>query len=199
DTRPGTAPTGGPGSAPGGTGRPSDSPATAGRPGSSARPDPAGQQGSGQPGSGQPAQSRAGATPGQSTGQPSTSRATADSGKGEVDKSQQNWQIQPLPGEPPLTLYRDKRMVLLPPGTEIDRYGEANGNVAYAARTNYPQRSLPSDWSSLPYHIYRLQRPLEALTGLAVPWFEQPGGGTAFVLPRAISDLVAEGALVEIN
>jgi len=109
------------------------------------------------------------------------------------------WKIQPLPGDPPLTLYRDKRIVLLPAGTEVDRYGEANGNVTYVARTGYRNRSLPADWSGLPYHAYRLQRPLEALTGLAVPWFEQPGGGTAFVLPRSIAELVADGSLVEIE
>jgi hypothetical protein len=109
------------------------------------------------------------------------------------------WRIQPLPGDPPLTLYRDKRMVLLPPGTEVDRFGEENGNVTYAARTPYRHRSLPTDWSSLPFHAYRLQRPLEALTGLAVPWFEQPGGGTAFVLPRSIAELMADGSLVEIE
>lgn len=111
----------------------------------------------------------------------------------------QQWQIHPLAGEPPLTLYRDKRLVLLPPGTEIDRYGEASGNVAYEARTRYEARSLPAEWGSFPYHVYRLQRPLEALTGLAVPWFEQPGGGTVFVLPRSIAELVTDGVLVEIE
>lgn len=96
-------------------------------------------------------------------------------------------------------MFRDKRMVLLPPGTVIDRYGEANGNVTYAANTQYPQRSLPSDWNTFPYHAYRLKRPLEALTGTAVPWFEQPGGGTAFVLPRSIAELMTDGSLVEIE
>lgn len=109
------------------------------------------------------------------------------------------WKIQPLPGDPPLTLFRDKRIVLLPAGTEVDRYGEDNGNVTYAARTEYRHRSLPAEWSDFPYHAYRVQRPLEALTGLAVPWFEQPGGGTAFVLPRSIADLVADGSVAEID
>lgn len=104
-----------------------------------------------------------------------------------------------MPGEPPLTLYRDKRMVMLPPGTEVDRYGEPDGNVTYAARTQYQHRSLPADWSSQPYHVYRLQRPIEALAGVAVPWFDQPGGGTAFVLPKPIKELLAEGSLVEVG
>jgi len=90
-------------------------------------------------------------------------------------------------------------MITLPAGAEVDRYGESDGNVTYAARTQYQHRSLPADWSNQPYHLYRLQRPIEALAGVAVPWFEQPGGGTAFVLPAAIRDLLSDGSLVEIR
>jgi len=121
---------------------------------------------------------------------------------GETGAAQQapaQWKIQPLPGEPPLTLYRDKRMVLLPAGTQVDRYGEATGNVLYAANTRYEQRSLPADWNDLPYHAYQLRRDLEALCGVAVPWFGQPGGGTAFVLSRSIVELVADGSLAEVG
>lgn len=90
-------------------------------------------------------------------------------------------------------------MVTLPAGTEVDRYGEPDGNVTYAARTQYQHRSLPTDWSNQSYHVYRLQRPIEALAGVAVPWFDQPGGGTAFVLPAAIKDLLSDGSLVEVG
>jgi hypothetical protein len=34
---------------------------------------------------------------------------------------------------------------------------------------------------------------------VAVPWFEQPGGGTAFVLPASINELLSDGSLVEIG
>jgi hypothetical protein len=122
-----------------------------------------------------------------------------DDAAGAAQQAGPQWKIQPLPGDPPLTLYRDKRIVVLPAGAEVDRYGEATGNVTYAARTEYKHRSLPAEWSDFPYHAYRLQRPLEALTGLAVPWFEQPGGGTAFVLPLSITELVEDGALAEIE
>ncbi|MEV0700777.1 glycohydrolase toxin TNT-related protein [Saccharopolyspora sp. NPDC050389] len=106
-------------------------------------------------------------------------------------------QIQPLSGEPPLTLYRDRRIVMLQPGTELDRFGEPNGNVTYAIRTPYTHRSLPPQWSNRSYFAYRVQRPIQALRGTAVPWFEQPGGGTAFVLPTTIGDLLADGTLAE--
>ena len=164
----------------------------------------AGAQATGQPGASQPTASRQDAGQ-QATGQPDASQQSAQQGASHQSSGQQGtsvtqqWKIQPLAGEPPLTLYRDKRMVLLPAGTEVDRFGDPTGNVTYAARTQYQHRSLPPDWSNFPYHAYRVQRPLEALTGLAVPWFEQPGGGTAFVLPRSIADLVADGLLVEIE
>ncbi|QGK72434.1 DUF4237 domain-containing protein [Allosaccharopolyspora coralli] len=108
-------------------------------------------------------------------------------------------QIQPLQGEPPLTLYRDRRPIVLQPGTDIDRFGDAAGNVTYAIRTPYSRRSLPPQWSSRPYHAFRVQRPMHVLRGTAVPWFEQPGGGTAFVLPGAISDLITDGTIVELQ
>jgi hypothetical protein len=108
-------------------------------------------------------------------------------------------QIQPLPGEPPLTLYRDRRQVVLQPGTDLDRFGDPSGNVTYAIRTPYRQRSLPPQWSSRPYLAYRVQRPVQVLRGTAVPWFEQPGGGTSYVLPGSVSELVADGTLIELS
>jgi hypothetical protein len=46
--------------------------------------------------------------------------------------------------------------------------------------------------------VYRIRDPLRALTGTAIPWFGQPGGGMAYLLPRSIGDLLHEGAIVEI-
>jgi hypothetical protein len=110
----------------------------------------------------------------------------------------QDWPIQPLYGEPPLTLFRGKRMIELQPGTEIDRFGDGDGNLVYAVGTPFPLRSLVPDWVNREYHTYRVQQPFEALTGVAIPWFEQPGGGTAFLLPHAVEDMLEDGYLVEI-
>ncbi|MEU8800291.1 TNT domain-containing protein [Spirillospora sp. NPDC048819] len=107
--------------------------------------------------------------------------------------------FEPLKGEPPLSLLRDRHVVELSAGTEVDRYGGSDGNVAYAARTPYPYRSLPPEWQDRPYHVYRLLRPMETLTGTAVAWFGQPGGGTAHVFRRSIADLLADGALTEVR
>jgi Tuberculosis necrotizing toxin len=111
---------------------------------------------------------------------------------------QQDWPIQPLYGEPPLTLFRGKRMIELHPGTEIDRFGDADGNLTYAIGTPFSLRSLVPDWVNRGYHTYRVQQSFEALSGVAIPWFDQPGGGTAFLLPHAVEDMLEDGFLVEV-
>ena len=109
------------------------------------------------------------------------------------------WPINPLPGEPPLTLFRGKRVIELEPGTEFDRFGDDDGNLVYAAGTPFSERSLVPEWIDRPYHVYRVRQPVQVLTGAAIPWFDQPGGGTAFLLPDAIGELVAHGQLVEVD
>lgn len=109
------------------------------------------------------------------------------------------WPIQPLPGEPPLTLFRGKEMRELPVGSELDRFGSPNGNLTYAAGTPFEERSLVPEWVNRPYHVYRVQRPLRVLAGVAIPWFNQPGGGAAYLLPASIEDLLADGDLIELE
>lgn len=103
--------------------------------------------------------------------------------------------VEPLPGEPPLSLLRSVQLVTLAVGTEVDRLGSGEGNVVWVARTPWPLRSLPPDHAERPYAAFALLRPVEALVGEAGAWFGQPGGGTAFVLPRSVDALVADGAL----
>ncbi|MFD4253180.1 glycohydrolase toxin TNT-related protein [Amycolatopsis thermoflava] len=125
---------------------------------------------------------------------PVAAAASAASGGGN-----QQWPIQPLPGEPPLTLFRGKEMRELPAGSELDRFGGPNGNLTYAAGTPFEERSLVPEWVTRPYHVYRVQRPIEALAGVAIPWFNQPGGGAAYLLPASIEDLLASGDLIELD
>jgi hypothetical protein len=110
-----------------------------------------------------------------------------------------DWPISPLPGEPPLTLFRGKRLVELEPGTEIDRFGDDEGNLVYAFGTPFKERSLVPEWVDRPYRVYQVRQPVQVLTGAAIPWFDQPGGGTAYLLPDAIGELVAMGRLVEVD
>ena len=79
--------------------------------------------------------------------------------------------IEPLAGDPPTSLYTDQRLIVLTPGTEVDRFGDQDGNTVYAARTRYPFRSLPPDFVDRNYRVYRVHDPLRAVVGTAVPWF----------------------------
>ncbi len=103
--------------------------------------------------------------------------------------------IDALPGDPPLTLFRHLRQLVVRPGTLLDRLGTPQGNVTYLADTPFPMRSLPSELMQQPYTVYRVRRPVEALMGEAVAWFGQPGGGSACVLPASIERLLAVGVL----
>jgi hypothetical protein len=130
-------------------------------------------------------------------GRPSAPERERAAGSGQGQGQQ--WPIQPLSGEPPLTLFRGKEMQTLPAGSELDRFGGPSGNLTYAAGTPFEERSLVPEWVNRPYHVYRVQRPLEALHGVAIPWFNQPGGGAAYLLPASIEELVAEGDLIELD
>ncbi|GAA1207939.1 glycohydrolase toxin TNT-related protein [Prauserella alba] len=125
--------------------------------------------------------------------------ARPQAGQGGQQPGGQQWPIQPLPGEPPLTLFRGKEMRTLPVGSELDRFGGANGNLTYAAGTPFEERSLVPEWVNRPYHVYRVQRPLETLAGVAIPWFNQPGGGAAYMLPASIEELLADGDIIELE
>lgn len=122
-------------------------------------------------------------------------RAAAGGGGG----GNNQWPIGPLSGEPPLTLFRGKEIRELPAGSELDRFGGPSGNLTYAAGTPFEERSLVPEWVNRPYHVYRVQRPLETLAGVAIPWFNQPGGGSAYLLPASIEELLAEGDLLELE
>jgi hypothetical protein len=122
--------------------------------------------------------------------------AQAQESAGQAGRS---WPIKPLNGEPPLTLFRHKKMIELPSGFEIDRFGDPTGNLCYAAGTPFEERSLVPSWINRAYRVYRLRRPVEVLTGVAVPWFEQPGGGTAYLFPKTIEEMIVDGALVEVS
>ncbi|MFD2421523.1 TNT domain-containing protein [Amycolatopsis pigmentata] len=125
--------------------------------------------------------------------------AASGSSAGSGGSGNQQWPIQPMPGEPPLTLFRGKEMRELPPGSELDRFGPPNGNLTYAAGTPFEERSLVPEWVNRPYHLYRVQRPVEALAGVAIPWFNQPGGGAAYLLPTSVEELLERGDLVELD
>jgi hypothetical protein len=61
-----------------------------------------------------------------------------------------------------------------------------------------PMRALPHDADLNQYRVYEVAKPVEVESGTIAPWFGKPGGGIQYVLPRPASQLVEDGALIEL-
>ncbi len=80
----------------------------------------------------------------------------------------------------------------LPVGTKLMRYGIENSNSHYFAPNGSTAESL-----SLPYgtntqiiNYYELIQPLNVESGLAAPWFSQPGGGVQYWSEKSLQELI---------
>jgi hypothetical protein len=110
-----------------------------------------------------------------------------------------DWPVQPLPGEPPLTLLENKHIAVLMPGRDLVRYGAPAGNLTFAAGTDVAAMSLRTERQQQGPHHYRVVRELRTLAGRTVPWHGQPGGGTAYLLPEAVERHLANGSLAHLD
>lgn len=90
------------------------------------------------------------------------------------------------------------RMIVLKPGTVIDRFGYPGGRFLAPADASYMGRAIPYDRLKMPYYRYQVARPLRVAAGKAAPWFDQPGGGIQYMTSRRISELVASGHLKQV-
>ncbi|MCM6773697.1 TNT domain-containing protein [Nocardia sp. CDC159] len=85
-----------------------------------------------------------------------------------------------------------RHAIALRPGQRIDRFGYPGGRFLapvgdrFAARALPPQNlNTPQGASQSNYHLYCVLRQFDVDAGPIAPWFEQPGGGTQFVLMPA--------------
>jgi hypothetical protein len=128
-----------------------------------------------------------------------TSLLRAGGGDRNTAHALNDWPIQPLPGEPPLTLLADKHIAVLMPGRELVRYGQPAGNLTFAEGTEFPAMSLRAEREELGPRRYQVARELRTLSGQTVPWHNQPGGGTAYLLPKSVEEHVADGSITELQ
>jgi len=82
--------------------------------------------------------------------------------------------------------------VTLQPGTRIDRYGYENGSYVAPEGTPYEMRSLAPGTENKPYNVYEVLKPLDAMGGEIISWFDQPGGGLQFKFSKSIQQLLEE-------
>ncbi|GHF10833.1 hypothetical protein GCM10017786_50640 [Amycolatopsis deserti] len=105
-----------------------------------------------------------------------------------------DWPIAPLRGEPPLTFYRAKRLITLPAGTVLIRFGGEGGNLVHEEAARFPETSLLPEREGQRAR-YRVTRPVRALTGVTQPWGGMPGGAVAYFLPHPVGHHVEVGGL----
>ena len=86
--------------------------------------------------------------------------------------------------------------VTLPAGTTVERYGSPNGRYVAPVGTPPEALSLPPDKVGTSPDYYALLAPIEVQAGTAAPWFNQPGGGTQYILPDSITNLVRSGKMI---
>jgi len=76
---------------------------------------------------------------------------------------------------------------------DTDEYGKDNGNYFAPKGTPFGQRSLPAHYKDKPLITYEVLKELPVTSGVAAPWFDQPGGGKQFRINRNASELEALG------
>jgi hypothetical protein len=126
------------------------------------------------------------------------SRLRAGGGDLNTRQALNDWPIQPLPGEPPLTLLDEKHIAVLMPGREIIRYGQPAGNLTFADGTEVSAMSLRPEREQQAPRRYRVLRALRTVSGQAVPWHDQPGGGAAYLLPKSVTEHLKDGSITEL-
>lgn len=93
----------------------------------------------------------------------------------------------------------DVQVITLKAGSGlVDRYGRSSGRYLSPEGTPIEQRSLSKDAKKQTYHVYKVIRDIENVEeGLIAPWFNDPGGGIQYRLPKTIDEL--SGYLKEVD
>jgi RHS repeat-associated protein len=79
-------------------------------------------------------------------------------------------------------------------GVKIDRYGSLNGTYASPSGTPLELRSLPPSNSGV-LNSYEVIKPFPVQSSTISPWYNQPGGGIQYKLPKNINWLLENGFL----
>lgn len=59
----------------------------------------------------------------------------------------------------------------------------------------YENRAVAPGTYLKPYNIFEVIEPIEVKTGIIAPWFDSQGGGTQYILPATVDELLDAGIL----
>ena len=106
-----------------------------------------------------------------------------------------------LNGEyPPADGFISVEMMTLVDDTWVDRYGSLWGTFVAPTGTPFGERSLPASSKSRTYYRFEVTKDIDSvLMGKAIPWFNEPGEGVQYMMPRSMKALVKGGYIVVLD
>lgn len=88
------------------------------------------------------------------------------------------------------------KTITLKKGRRIDRYGYNGGTFTSPEKTGYENRSVAPGTNLRPYNVFKVVKEIEGVkAGNIAPWFDEPGGGIQYKMPRSVQDLLDGGFL----
>jgi len=94
---------------------------------------------------------------------------------------------------------KDPIKTTLNPGTKIDRYGYPSGYYTSPVGTPAEMRALPPGTLEKPYTVYEIVKPVDTLSGQAMPWFGQPGLGTQYKFTQSFENMLKRGIIRKVG
>ncbi|MES2917889.1 MAG: hemagglutinin repeat-containing protein [Pseudomonadota bacterium] len=91
-----------------------------------------------------------------------------------------------------------EEVVILKPGTLIDRYGKNSGTYASPFGTPYEERALAPGTQAEPYRVYEVVEEVSAIKAVVLPAFDQKGLGEQLKLQDSIKRLEDMGLIREV-
>ncbi|WP_420385804.1 TNT domain-containing protein [Roseivirga sp.] len=114
------------------------------------------------------------------------------------DKLEAYFEKENLNGEyPPADGFISIDTVVLADDTKIDRYGSLWGTFVAPTGTPFGQRALPASSKARVYYQFEVTKDIPGvLKGKAIPWFNEPGEGIQYMMPKSMKDLIKEGYII---
>ncbi|WP_273449545.1 glycohydrolase toxin TNT-related protein [Streptococcus ferus] len=89
--------------------------------------------------------------------------------------------------------------IVLESGVRIDRYGSDYGSFVSPEGVPYNQRAVAPGTDLKPYSVFEVVKPIKVKAGVVTPWFNEPGGGTQYLLPDTVDDLLDSNVIKRIE
>lgn len=99
----------------------------------------------------------------------------------------------------PCGFLKDPIKTSLSPGTKIDIYGYSTGYYASPVGTPAEMRALVPGYLERPHTVYEAVKPVDTLSGQAMPWFGQPGLGTQYKFTQSLETMLKRGIIREVD